>query len=268
LSPPSRSNKARKKSGNAACPQNSISELNLSLLNTRGHVDALSRTRLACARTFKVSINPGTIFLESQALRRIPPSFQLPRSYPNVYHSFFLIPCNLNMSKSQGCGTCPSCFQETLTAERRCEGNGAKITNWDRRYQRVRVEFSLSIYSSHIAQCTACQLWLWHDPETSLEDIPEHIKVSSYMFSLCIYYGHPFISQVKFALKESLAMQPKLHLECANANCLTKGNKPRQANKNCGRTPAECSDCCRKKGGCPVHKELHHTSTSFISRKS
>ncbi|KAJ7832286.1 hypothetical protein B0H13DRAFT_1915090 [Mycena leptocephala] len=113
------------------------------------------------------------------------------------------------MLTSQRCGTCPSWFQETLTAERQCEGNGAEIKNWDRRYQR----------------CTACQLWLWHDPETSLEDIPEHIKV-------------------KFALKESLAMQ----------------QTPPSKQKTAGTPRLSVPTAARK--------VLHHTSTSFTSPTS
>ncbi|KDQ33158.1 hypothetical protein PLEOSDRAFT_1099136 [Pleurotus ostreatus PC15] len=104
-----------------------------------------------------------------------------------------------------------------------CQGKGEDPQNCGRWYQ----------------MCRSCNNFLWHNPKTPLELVPDHLLM-------------------RHASKQSLADFPPGHplnrLDCAHPNCRGKDNQPRVANRACDRFPQLCQTCCRAEGGCSKHK--------------
>lgn len=98
-------------------------------------------------------------------------------------------------------------------------------------------------------QCRDCGHFVWHSPSTALEDIPADV-------------------QIRFALKKSVSEGTGASLLCSRTNCLTNSNQPRRANKECERSPPQCSSCCKASGGCRVHRLSDRDIPSTLLTKS
>ncbi|KAK7019239.1 hypothetical protein R3P38DRAFT_2538006 [Favolaschia claudopus] len=131
---------------------------------------------------------------------------------------------------------------EYLSDEKRCEGKGQDVCNWDRRYRR----------------CNGCTFINFRDPhKTPLSQVPIEV-------------------QIRWATKASLEIAKKdntaAHLECTGPSCHGSNaqGQPRRANKECARL--YCATCCRAAGGCSKHssrvEESGVTSSSDSSGDS
>ncbi|KAJ7254974.1 hypothetical protein B0H12DRAFT_1071088 [Mycena haematopus] len=91
-------------------------------------------------------------------------------------------------------------------------------------------------YHQLVSLCpnAGCGYWLWHNPSTRLEQIPQDV-------------------QIRHALKAS-SVESGTPLHCPEVNCMTADNKQRRANRECERVPPRCSGCCKQAGGCRAHR--------------
>ncbi|KAF7366247.1 hypothetical protein MVEN_00502100 [Mycena venus] len=115
---------------------------------------------------------------------------------------------------------CPKCKRNTLSLPTEASGMNNDILNYRRKYQTCD-----------------CGYFHWNQGKTALEDIPDDVKM-------------------QFAMRSSLKTpQPsETHVLCGESNCQTNSNQRRRANKECGHNPVLCANCCKAKGGCPVHR--------------
>ncbi|KAF7342482.1 hypothetical protein MVEN_01837700 [Mycena venus] len=115
---------------------------------------------------------------------------------------------------------CPKYKQNTLSHPTEASGLNNDILNYRRKYQTCD-----------------CGYFRWNEEKTALEDIPDNVKK-------------------QFAIRSSLkTVQPsETHVLCGESNCQTTSNQRRRANKECNRNPVLCANCCKAKGGCPVHR--------------
>ncbi|KAJ6477143.1 hypothetical protein C8R47DRAFT_654827 [Mycena vitilis] len=133
------------------------------------------------------------------------------------------------------CGSCSSSMGQ-LT---QCLGSSGEINpeNWARWFQK----------------CNNCPAFYWHNLPTPLEFIPQDV-------------------QMKIALVRS-SKETGASLMCQEANCFTASNKPKRANRECGRFPPCCSGCCKASGGCHTQSHrLNHrdipTSSNVVANSS
>ncbi|KAJ6455115.1 hypothetical protein C8R47DRAFT_1228329 [Mycena vitilis] len=102
-------------------------------------------------------------------------------------------------------------------------------------------------------KCNNCPAFYWHNLPTPLEFIPQDV-------------------QMKIALVRS-SKETGASLMCQEANCFTASNKPKRANRECGRFPPCCSGCCKASGGCHTQSHrLNHrdipTSSNVVANSS
>ncbi|KAK7024139.1 hypothetical protein R3P38DRAFT_2779684 [Favolaschia claudopus] len=116
---------------------------------------------------------------------------------------------------------CMQCGRsEYLSDEKRCEGKGQDVCNWDRRAMGALLSTSATLIRHRFSQV-------------------------------------PIEVQIRWATKASLEIAKKdntaAHLECTGPSCHGSNaqGQPRRANKECARL--YCATCCRAAGGCSKH---------------
>ncbi|KAF9537887.1 hypothetical protein CPC08DRAFT_824681 [Agrocybe pediades] len=143
--------------------------------------------------------------------------------YPSFQLNFSFSFTQNNMSNPRPTGVlshrCPKCGNLSLTALTQCNGGGKFVENWGRWYQ--------------ICAIPTCKHFVWHNPPTPLDKIPERVLEA---------FEHKEAAQALGVLK------------CSQVNCLSTSNTRRKANKLCPNKA--CASCCRVLGGCqlPQHR--------------
>ncbi|RDX40395.1 hypothetical protein OH76DRAFT_1490308 [Lentinus brumalis] len=131
---------------------------------------------------------------------------------------------------------CGSCGEATLGPVQLCAGLGQNVRNYNRYYQKC-----------------ACGRFMWHGPETPIDQIPEDVLLQHALNKSLRETGPPSATGGG--------------LVCLGDDCIVLRNgQPRRANKSCVHSPPLCASCCKLRGRrCKAHKVAAGTEAANTS---